>query len=139
MQITNSLEEKSFAYSAEKETMDARRDEIGRLMEIVSYCQEDEVGEPVRYHDTLWEICVQEGVTFTGWLFNREGAGSADDRRRLLDALSKNVMIPMDETRKRMSGRAERSFPGFGMLQNTRRLCIPVLLTAALQKGCSLR
>lgn len=98
MQITNSLEEKSFAYSAEKETMDARRDEIGRLMEIVSYCQEDEVGEPVRYHDTLWEICVQEGVTFTGWLFNREGAGSADDRRRLLDALSKNVMIPMDET-----------------------------------------
>ena len=51
MQVINSLIEQSFGYTAEKE--------------IVAYCQDDAVKEPLEYQEALWETCVEEGITFT--------------------------------------------------------------------------
>lgn len=93
MQVDNFLLEESFAYTGEKENLSYRRDEIGELMKIVAYCQDEAVKEPLEYQEGLWEIYVQEGVTFTEWLYGG-GAGSDEDRRRFLEALSKKEMMP---------------------------------------------
>lgn len=95
MQVINALIEQSFEYTAEKENLDVRRNEIGDLMEVIAYCQDDMVKEPLEYRETLWEICVEEGITFTDWLYGR-GAGSDDDRRRMLEALSKKGLVESD-------------------------------------------
>ena len=65
MQVINSLIERSFEYTAEKENLAVRKDEIGDLMEIIAYCQDDAVKEPLEYQEALWETCVEEGITFT--------------------------------------------------------------------------
>ena len=91
MQVINSLIEQSFEYTAEKENLAVRKDEIGDLMEIVAYCQDDAVKEPLEYQEALWETCVEEGITFTDWLYGG-GAGSDDDRRRMLEAISKKAL-----------------------------------------------
>ena len=95
MQVINALIEQSFEYTTEKESLAVRRDEIGDLMEIIAYCQDDAVKEPLEYRETLWEMCVEEGITFTDWLYGA-GAGSDDDRRRMLEALSKKGLIESD-------------------------------------------
>ncbi len=95
MQIINSLIEQSFEYTEEKENLAVRRDEIGDLMEIIAYCQDDVVKEPLEYREDLWEMCVEEGITFTDWLYGG-GTGSDDDRRRMLEALSKKALIKSD-------------------------------------------
>lgn len=95
MQVINALIEQSFEYTAKKENLAIRRDEIGDLMEIIAYCQDDAVKEPLEYRETLWDICVEEGITFTDWLYGG-GAGSDDDRRRLLEALSKKGLVESD-------------------------------------------
>jgi len=95
MRVINSLAEKSFEYTSERENLAVRRDEIGNLMEVVSYCQDEAVNEPLEYQEALWEISVQEGVTFADWLYGG-GVGSDDDRRRMLEALSKKEMIESD-------------------------------------------
>ena len=95
MQVINSLIEQSFEYTEEKENLAVRRDEIGDLMEIVAYCQDDVVKESLKYRVALWEICVEEGITFTDWLYGG-GAGSDDDRRRMLEALSKKALVESD-------------------------------------------
>ena len=92
MQVINTLIDKSFAYTSEKENLSVRRDEIGDLMEIVAYCQDESVREPLEYHEELWETFVQEGVTFADWIYGG-GIGNDDDRRRMLEALSKKAMI----------------------------------------------
>lgn len=96
MQVINSLIEQSFGYTAEKENLAVRRDEIGDLMEIVAYCQDDAVKEPLEYQEALWETCVEEGITFTDWLYGG-GAGSNDDRRRMLEAISKKALRESDK------------------------------------------
>lgn len=96
MQVNNSLIEKSFAYTDEKENLGLRRDEIGNLMEIVAYCQNEVVREPVEYQSILWEIYVQEGITFAEWLYGG-GTGNDEDRRRLMEALSKKEMVLSDD------------------------------------------
>lgn len=96
MQIINSLIEQSFEYTAEKENLAVRKDEIGDLMEIIAYCQDDAVKEPLEYQESLWETCVEEGITFTDWLYGG-GAGNNDDRRRMLEALSKKALIESDK------------------------------------------
>lgn len=103
MQVTNFLEEKSFAYTNEKENLAMRREEIGELMEVVAYCQDESVKEPLEYHEILWEMEVQKGVTFAEWLYGKKGDGSEEDRRRLLEALSKQIIpstrkLPVTET-----------------------------------------
>ena len=95
MQVINSLQEKSFAYNSEKENFAMRRDEIGYFMEIVAYCQDDAIKEPIEYQEVLWETYVQEGITFFEWLYGG-GVGSDEDRRRMQEALSKKEMIPSD-------------------------------------------
>lgn len=100
MQIINSLMEESFAYTEAKKNMNVRRNEIGELMEIVTYCQDEAVKEPVVYEDVLWETYVQEGVTFTEWLYGSGGEGTEDDRRRLLEAMSKNEIISRNENQE---------------------------------------
>ncbi len=96
MQVINSLIEQSFEYTAEKENLAVRKDEIGDLMEIIAYCQDDAVKEPLEYQEALWETCVEEGITFTDWLYGG-GTGSNDDRRRMLEALSKKALIESDK------------------------------------------
>lgn len=96
MQVINELVEESFAYTNEKEDMSMRRDEIGELMEIVAYCQNEAVDEPLFYQDVLWEIYVQKDITFADWLFGNAGAGNEEDKRRLLEALSKKEILPLD-------------------------------------------
>ena len=98
MQVINSLIEQSFEYTAEKEILAFRKDEIGDLMEIIAYCQDDAVKEPLEYQKALWETCVEEGITFTDWLYGG-GAGSNDDRRRMLEALSKKALVESDKNR----------------------------------------
>lgn len=98
MQVTNSLIEQSFEYTAEKENLAVRKDEIGDLMEIIAYCQDDAVKEPLEYQEALWETCVEEGITFTDWLYGG-GAGSNDDRRRMLEAISKKALKESDKNR----------------------------------------
>lgn len=93
MQVSNSLKEKSFAYTGEKENLEMRRDEIGELMEIIAYCKNEAVSEPLVCQDTLWETYVQDGVTFADWLYCREGDGSEEDRRRLMEALDKREIV----------------------------------------------
>lgn len=95
MQVINALTEQSFEYTTEKESLAVRRDEIGDLMEIIAYCQDDAVKEPLEYRETLWEMCVEEGITFADWLYGA-GAGSDDDRRRMLEALSKKGLVESD-------------------------------------------
>ena len=95
MQVINALIEQSFEYTAKKESLAVRRDEIGDLMEVIAYCQDDAVKEPLEYRETLWETCVEEGITFTDWLYGA-GAGSDDDRRRMLEALSKKGLVESD-------------------------------------------
>ena len=95
MQVINALIEQSFEYTAKKKNLAVRRDEIGDLMEVIAYCQDDAVKEPLEYRETLWEMCVEEGITFTDWLYGG-GAGSDDDRRRMLEALSKKGLIESD-------------------------------------------
>lgn len=63
-------------------------------MDIVAYCNHELVQEPLEYREKLWDIYVQDGVTFLDWLYCNQGAGSDDDRRRLMEALSKREMIP---------------------------------------------
>ena len=104
MQVINSLIEDSFAYTGEKENIGMRRDEIGDLMEIVAYCQDEAVKEPMEYQDTLWEIYVQEGITFTDWLYGG-GIGNDEDRRRLMEALSKKEMVQAEINRPIMEER----------------------------------
>ena len=98
MQVINSLIEKSFEYTSEKENLILRRDEIGDLMEVVAYCQNEVVKEPLEYQETIWETHVQEGITFSEWLYGG-GIGNDEDRRRLLEALSKKEMIPSNRER----------------------------------------
>lgn len=100
MQVINSLMEESFAYTEEKKNMNVRRNEIGELLEIVTYCQNEAVKEPLVYEDALWEIYVQEGVIFAEWLYGGEGDGAEDDRRRLLEAMSKNEIISRSENQE---------------------------------------
>ena len=88
MQVVNLLIDESFAYTKKKESMAVRRDEIGELMNITAYCQNEAVKEPLEYQDTLWETYVQEGITFMEWLYG-SGDGSEEDRRRLLEAISR--------------------------------------------------
>jgi len=95
MYVINSLIEKSFEYTIEKENLSVRRNEIGNLMEVIAYCQDEAVNEPLEYQEALWEICVQEGITFTDWLYGG-GAGNDDDRRRMLEAISKKEMVEAD-------------------------------------------
>lgn len=95
MQVINSLKEKSFAYTAQKENLNLRRDEIGELMEIVGYCQNEAVKEVVEYREALWEVDVQEGITFADWLYGG-GFGNEEDRRRFQEALSKKEMVLSD-------------------------------------------
>lgn len=95
MQVINALIEQSFEYTAKKKNLAVRRDEIGDLMEVIAYCQDDAVKEPLEYRETLWEMCVEEGITFTDWLYGG-GTGSDDDRRRMLEALSKKGLIESD-------------------------------------------
>ena len=95
MQVINALIEQSFEYTAKKKNLAVRRDEIGDLMEVIAYCQDDAVKESLEYRETLWEMCVEEGITFTDWLYGG-GAGSDDDRRRMLEALSKKGLIESD-------------------------------------------
>ena len=95
MQVINSLKEESFAYTNKKENLSLRRDEIGELMEIVTYCQNESVKEAVEYQEALWGIYVQEGVTFADWLYGG-GAGNEEDRRRLQEVMSKKGMILSD-------------------------------------------
>ena len=104
MQVIISLIEVSFAYTGEKENIGMRRDEIGDLMEIVAYCQDEAVKEPMEYQDTLWEIYVQEGITFTDWLYGG-GIGNDEDRRRLMEALSKKEMVQAEINRPIMEER----------------------------------
>lgn len=92
MQVINSLIEKSFAYTDAKGNLAMRRDEIGYLMEVVAYCQQEAVKEPVEYREILWEVPVQENITFAEWLYG-SGEGSEEDRRRLMEALSKKEMV----------------------------------------------
>lgn len=99
MQVINSLIERSFEYTAEKENLAVRKDEIGDLMEIIAYCQDDVVKEPLEYQEALWETCVEEGITFADWLYGKRGEGSEDDRRRMLEALSKKALIESDKDR----------------------------------------
>ncbi len=98
MWVTNLLEAESFAYTNEKEDLGARRDEIGELMEIVAYCRDPSVEEPLLYQEKLWDVYVQDGVTFADWLYGQEGIGSEDDRRRMMEAMSKKELIPYVET-----------------------------------------
>ena len=95
MQVINALIEQSFEYTAKKKNLAVRRDEIGDLMEVIAYCQDDAVKESLEYRETLWEMCVEEGITFTDWLYGG-GTGSDDDRRRMLEALSKKGLIESD-------------------------------------------
>ena len=65
MQVINALTEQSFEDTTEKESLAVRRDEIGDLMEIIAYCQDDAVKEPLEYRETLWEIGGEEVITIT--------------------------------------------------------------------------
>lgn len=95
MKVINSLEDISFAYTDKKENLTVRRDEIGDLMDIIAYCQQEAVMEPIEYQESLWETNVQEGITFAEWLYG-DGDGNSEDRRRFQEALSKKRMIPSD-------------------------------------------
>lgn len=97
MQVINFLEEKSLAYTNEKENLAMRRDEIGDLMEIAAYCQNESVKEPLEYHEMLWETEVQKDVSFADWLYGNKGNGNEEDRRRLLEAFSKQVFRSMED------------------------------------------
>lgn len=97
MQVINTLVDNSFAYTQEKENLARRRNEIGELMEIVAYCQDESVREALVYKEELWETVVQEGVTFADWLWGGAGDGSEEDRRRLQEALSKKGMISLEK------------------------------------------
>ncbi|MDE6875463.1 MAG: hypothetical protein K2P87_13505 [Lachnospiraceae bacterium] len=95
MQVINSLIENSFAYTDEKENLDLRRDEIGELMEIIAYCTNEAVKEAVEYQEELWEVYVQEDITFADWLYGA-GTGNEEDRRRFQEALGKREMVLSD-------------------------------------------
>lgn len=97
MQVINFLEEESLAYTNEGENLAVRRDEIGDLMEIAAYCQNESVKEPLVYHEMLWETEVQKEVSFADWLFGNKGNGKEEDRRRLQEAFSKQIFRPMGE------------------------------------------
>ena len=84
MQVINALIEQSFEYTAKKKNLAVRRDEIGDLMEVIAYCQDDAVKEPLEYRETLWEMCVEEGITFTDWLYGAT-TGRASGCEKLQD------------------------------------------------------
>ena len=96
MRVINTLVGNSFAYTQEKENFAKRRDEIGDLMEIVAYCQHESVREPLVYREELWDTFVQEGITFAEWLYSGAGDGSEEDRRRLMEVLTKKGIIPSE-------------------------------------------
>ena len=95
MQVNNILVDESFAYSQEKKDMLVRSDEIGDLIDISDYCRD--IGEKISYcDDSLWDVEVQEGISFMDWLFSQAGDGKWDDRQRILRLINDNS--PVTET-----------------------------------------
>ena len=90
MQVSNILEEKSFQYTIEKPDMMQRSDEIDSLEEIVDYCKG--IQEQVQYTENIWNIEVQEGVTFADYLYGQIGEVREDDRRRMQEMISKQFV-----------------------------------------------
>ena len=68
MQVDNLLVEKSFQFTQEKNQMLARTDEIGAFAEIAYYC--DQIREKLKYQDEVWDVEVEECVTFSDWLYS---------------------------------------------------------------------
>lgn len=91
MQVDNLLVEKSFQFTQEKNQMLARTDEIGAFAEIAYYC--DQIREKLKYQDELWDVEVEEGVTFSDWLYSGKGTGCVDDRRRMQEIFSKSAVM----------------------------------------------
>lgn len=110
MRVINFLAEKSFEYTDEKQSLDVRKNEIGELMDIVAYCQNESVKEPLLYQEMLWDIYVQEGVTFADWLYS-SGYGNEDDRRRLQEAFGKNEIVLSDKGTCRIETKKEKWIP----------------------------
>lgn len=94
MVINNLLLGESFRYSAKKCNMEVRRNEIGELQELVSYCKEIEEG--IVFDEEIWNIEVEENIALSDWLFSGNGAGAEDDRRIVLEILFKSQSIIED-------------------------------------------
>lgn len=82
MQVNNVLVEDSFRYTEEKENLLVRSEEIGDFSEVIAYC--DQIDESIQYNDSIWEVEVQEGITFAEWLFSQAGEANPDDRARIM-------------------------------------------------------
>lgn len=87
MQIRNQLETQSFSFTVEKPNMQVRSEEIRNLAEVDEYCSS--IHESIKYTEDIWNVEVEEGITFVEWLYGVIGEGSFDDRRFLSELISK--------------------------------------------------
>ena len=95
MQISNVLEIYSFQFTEEKPNMAIRDEEIDNLADIFEYCKN--IKETIQYDQQLWEIEVENGVSFADWLYCYRGEGTEDRRRFILDLISKVGETPEEE------------------------------------------
>lgn len=87
MQVSNILVEESFRFTEDKPSMLYRSTEIDALDGIVDYCKS--INEKVKFSDDLYEIYVQDEVMLADYLFAGQGNGHEDDKRRIMEMLSK--------------------------------------------------
>ena len=95
MRVSNVLVEESFQFTEDKPDMLYRGMEIDSLDKVADYCKN--IGERIKFSDDLYEVQVQDEVALYEYLYASKGAGSDDDRRRLLEMLSKKCQYKTDE------------------------------------------
>ena len=95
MRVSNVLVEESFQFTEDKPDMLYRGMEIDSLDKVADYCKS--IDEKIKFSDDLYEIQVQNEVSLCEYLYASKGAGSDDDRRRLLEMLSKKCQYKTDE------------------------------------------
>lgn len=104
MRINNKLEEESFRYTTEKESMNVRADEIEKLREINEYCRNIKPEkEEISFCDSIWDVEVEQGVPLAEWLFSGRGHGHQDDKDKILEIIGKNSEKKTESEQKEIS------------------------------------
>ena len=98
MQISNMLKSESFYFTDAKPNMLVRSDEIRSLADIEEYCKM--IHESIDYEDDIWDVEVEEKVYLADWAFGKTGQGNFEDRRFLMELISKRRMSVKEETQQ---------------------------------------
>ena len=95
MQISNMLQSESFYFTDAKPNMLVRSDEIRSLVDIEEYCKM--IQESIDYEDDIWDVEVEENIFLYDWMFGKTGYGNSEDRRFLMELISKRSIKVKEE------------------------------------------